>query len=116
MTTEEAKDYVMTHLPCSMKGVVTLFDTYFHGTVKLEKLVGMAPKFLGYNTLVFYLRFSADAIAEPQPMPRFNGLMHCFRSWAAYHDFKIKREGFDVENLGLYIVWIKPPIEIKEDR
>jgi hypothetical protein len=116
MTSEEAKEYVMTHLPCSMKGVVTLFDTYFHGTVKLEKLVGMAPKFLGYNTLVFYLQFDPDTVAEIHPMPRFQELIKCFRAWAAFHDFKITREGWDVEVLGQYIVWVKTPIEIKEDR
>jgi hypothetical protein len=116
MTAEEAKEYVMTHLPCSMKGVVTLFDTYFHGTVKLEKLIGTAPKFIGYNQLIFYLRFDADIMGEKHPMPRFQALITCFRAWAAFHDFKIHREGWDVEDFGMYLVWVKPPIEIKEDR
>jgi hypothetical protein len=116
MTQEEAKEYVMTHLPCSMTGVVTLFDTYFHGTVKLEKLVGMAPKFLGYNTLVFYLKFDADVMAEKHPMPKHKELMRCFRLWCAYHDFKIHREGWDGESFGQYMVWTKTPVEIKEDR
>lgn len=128
MTTEEAKDYVMTHLPCTMKGIVTLFDTYFHGAVRLEKLVGLAPKFLGYNKLVFYLRFDylhfdSDTTAERHPMPRFRELMRCFRAWAAFHSFVIVREDFMIvgagggsKSYGHYVVWIKPPIEIKEDR
>lgn len=116
MTTDEAKDYVLTHLPCSMKGIVTLFDAYFQGAVKLEKLVGMAPKFLGYNKLVFYLKFKDAIMAGIHPMSQFKELMKCFRAWAAFHDFKIEREDFDVEAFGLYVVWIKPPIEIKEDR
>jgi hypothetical protein len=112
MTQEEAKEYVMTHLPCSMKGIVTLFDTYFHGTVKLEKLVGMAPKFLGYNKLVFYLHFTGEAMLASN----LKDLINCFRAWCAYHDFKIEREGWDVEEHRQYIVWVKTPIEIKEDR
>lgn len=116
MTQEEAKDYVITHMPCTMKGIVTLFDTYFHGTVTLDKLVGTNPKLLGYNTLVFYLKFPADIMAEAHPMPQLKFLLKCFRAWCAFHEFKIVRDGFDVEVFGQYIFWIKPPIEIKEDR
>jgi hypothetical protein len=116
MTQEEAKEYVMTHVPCTMTGIVTLFDTYFHGTVKLEKLVGMNAKLLGYNRLVFYMQFPADIIAEAHPMPQLKFLLKCFRAWCAYHDFKIDKEGFDGEAFGLYVAWVKPAIEIKEDR
>jgi hypothetical protein len=114
VTKEEAKDYVMTHLPCTIKGVEAIFDTYFHGTVKLQKLVGLTPQPLGYSTLVFYLEFNMSGIVEEVALPHFKSLMRCFRAWAAYHSFKIEREGFGTE--GNYVVWTKPHIEIKEDR
>jgi hypothetical protein len=116
MTQEEAKDYVLTHLPCTMKGIVSLFDLYFHGTVTLEKLVGLQARTLGCAKLVFHLKFQAEVMAEAHPMPQFKHLIKCFRAWCAFHNFKIEREGFDVEVFGNYIVWIKPPVEIKEDR
>jgi hypothetical protein len=82
MTQEEAKDYVLTHLPCTMKGIVSLFDLYFHGTVTLEKLVGLQARTLGCAKLVFHLKFQAEVMAEAHPMPQFKHLIKCFQDRA----------------------------------
>jgi hypothetical protein len=116
MTQEEAKEYVMTHLPCTMKGVVTLFDTYFHGTVTLDRLVGLNPRTLGYGRLVFYLKFDSNVMSEGHPMTKLTTYLKCFHAWAAFHNFKIERENFEREVFGGYIFWVIPPVEIKEDR
>jgi hypothetical protein len=113
MTQEDAKEYVMTHLPCTMTGVVAIFDAYFHGTVVVEKLVGMNARTLGYAKLVFYLRIPTYVDATKHK-PTF--LITCFHQWCAFHDFAVERSGFSKEPFGEYVAWIKPAIEIKEDR
>lgn len=115
MTTEEAKEYAITHLPCTMTGVVALFDLYFKGVVVIDKLVGMNVKLMGYNRLVFCLTFPLDAIQECHPQPKLTRLVDCFKAWCAFHNFTIEKETIDRHTLQP-IYWVVPPIEIKEDR
>jgi hypothetical protein len=114
MTQEEAKDYVLSHLPCTTTGVVALFDEHFKGIVKINSLLGLSSRFLGYTKLVLTLSF--PFVDDPNtPANTRKNLEANLQWWLKKHDFKVIKREFDNNTLE-DVLWIEPPIEIKEDR
>jgi hypothetical protein len=116
LTSAEAKNYAMNHLPCTMSGVTELFQTDI-AHVRLHKIVGMKPGSLGYRSLVFYF--------QHRPIRRINDMVlqvateEQVRKYLKWW-FENKLNGIvgpcsdpGVED---QVWWVRVPIEIKEDR
>lgn len=119
MTLEEAKDYVLTHQPCTVLGVIALFDLYFKGWLSLDKLTGLRPGVFGYRTLVFCLKFPAEVEAESHPMPKAKELHSHLLFWFSRHEFKVKKVDKEFAVAGIpstRTYWVDSACEIKEDR
>jgi hypothetical protein len=109
LTPAEAKEYTLSHLPCTMRAVTELFKLDLEGHVYLDQIVGMRPSGLGYKTLVFYFRpyqHSPETVAKVYPYIKW---------W-----FENKLNGIvgpvTRGEITYQVWWVQVPIEIKEDR
>lgn len=107
MTPGTAKSYVLDRLPCTTSAVIDLFLHDLEGYLVLDKLIGMNPQSVGYNTLVFHFHLLAKGPASTEPIQRY------LQWW-----FKNKLHGKVLKfNEGEEQVWwVSTAVEIKEDR